>query len=144
MSVIANVITEDLTDYLISIQDKKKILLVENHCHLCKKQMDLLEENYEVHYAHSGFEGMDLADRYIPDLIIINSCIQDVDGYEFGRMIRKSSYFSNTKLMLLETPDISDHIYMNLFDSVVNKNLTNTNIDGVNFMKQIHKLLFVP
>jgi two-component system, cell cycle response regulator DivK len=51
----------------------------------------LLVEGYEVLEAGDGFEGIEVARRERPDLILMDMNLPDVDGYEMTRRIRDSA-----------------------------------------------------
>jgi two-component system, cell cycle response regulator DivK len=51
----------------------------------------LLVEGYEVLEAGDGFEGIEVARREHPDLILMDMNLPDVDGYEMTRRIRDSA-----------------------------------------------------
>ena len=43
---------------------------------------------YETHIAHRGSEGLTLARRQLPDLIILDIVLPDMDGYAVCRELR--------------------------------------------------------
>ena len=51
----------------------------------------LLVEGYEVLEAEDGVEGIEVARRERPDLILMDMNLPDVDGYEMTRRIRDSA-----------------------------------------------------
>lgn len=48
----------------------------------------LLVEDYEVFEAEDGLVGLEIAKRELPDLILMDMNLPDVDGYEMTRRIR--------------------------------------------------------
>lgn len=142
MVAVVNSIQNHIGDLIHFDFKKKKILLIENHDSLGIIENNILRDEYDIVRAHSGLEGIDFADRFVPDLIIVDSSIHDINGYNLARLIKNSHYFNKTKLMLLETPDIYYHQNMDYFDSIVSKGFRNKNLDRKIFRNQVKELLF--
>ena len=67
----------------------KRILVVEDQLDNRQIMHDLLESaGYEVLEAHSGDEGIALAENEQPDLILMDIQLPGVDGYEATRQIK--------------------------------------------------------
>lgn len=61
--------------------DKKRILVVDDEAELVKAlQIRLKQENYEVLVAYDGKEGLRKAQKYKPDLIILDILIPKMEG----------------------------------------------------------------
>ncbi len=77
---------------------QKTILYIEDNADnrlLIKRVLEA--EGYQMLEASCGEEGVSLATRLNPDLILIDINLPDIDGYEVTRQLRK-------KLALAETP----------------------------------------
>lgn len=69
----------------------KKVLVVEdNKDNFYLVQFQLAESGYEVIWAQDGEEGVKLAVKEKPDLIIMDIQLPGIDGLETTRMIRDS------------------------------------------------------
>lgn len=67
----------------------KKLLLIDDDPHLILLVKDYLEFNgYEVSTATHGREAIDILERDIPDLIICDVMMPEMDGYAFVEKIR--------------------------------------------------------
>ena len=67
----------------------ERILIVEDHEENRRLLRDLLTSvGYEFVEAVSGEEGLTLAETHVPDLILMDLQLPDVDGYEITRRIR--------------------------------------------------------
>ncbi len=69
---------------------KKKILIVEDNPDLSKVLELLLKNPYETISAKNGEEAVDLAVTEIPDLIIMDIIMPEMDGLEATRLIRQN------------------------------------------------------
>jgi DNA-binding NarL/FixJ family response regulator len=71
-------------------QDKKKLLLVDDDPNLVLLVKDYLEfRGYEVTAANNGREALQILDKNIPDMIICDVMMPEVDGYGFVADLRK-------------------------------------------------------
>jgi two-component system, OmpR family, alkaline phosphatase synthesis response regulator PhoP len=69
-----------------------KILVIEDELDVRENLVDLLEANdYEVRSAENGFLGAVLALEHIPDLIVCDVMMPEVDGHEVLQALRQSS-----------------------------------------------------
>lgn len=69
-----------------------KILVIEDEISVRENLVDLLEANdYEVSCAENGFLGAILAFDCIPDLIVCDVMMPEVDGHEVLEALRQSS-----------------------------------------------------
>jgi DNA-binding response OmpR family regulator len=69
---------------------RARILLVEDEVHLARPlQFNLEQEGYEVHSTPSGKEALSTLAAEHFDLIILDLMIEEMDGFEVARLIRK-------------------------------------------------------
>ena len=47
-------------------------------------------KGYTVHEAFNGLDGLKIADDIIPDVILLDINLPDIDGYEVARRLRRS------------------------------------------------------
>jgi DNA-binding LytR/AlgR family response regulator len=75
----------------------EKILIIEDDKAYIENIKTLLEEEgFNVAYAITGFDGIDLAKNEIPDLIICDIMLPDIDGYTILKELRRRE---KTKLL---------------------------------------------
>ncbi len=58
-------------------------------------------EGHEVHVAHDGRSGLDLARRLKPDVVLCDIGLPDLDGYAIARIIRRDEAIGSTRLVAL-------------------------------------------
>lgn len=79
-----------------------KILVVEDEVVLRENLRELLEmESYNVKTAGNGMEGLNMLESFIPDLILCDIKMVEMDGYEFIRRIRDINTFRNIPFIYL-------------------------------------------
>lgn len=68
----------------------KKIVLIEDNLEMRENTAEILElANYEVHTAENGKKGVSLAREIIPDLIVCDIMMPELDGYGVLYMLSK-------------------------------------------------------
>jgi len=65
--------------------------------------------NYQVLEAENGLEGWTIALKTIPDMIICDVMMQDIDGFELCRKIRKDERTSHIPIILLTALGSREH-----------------------------------
>ena len=71
---------------------KKKILIVDDDPHIREVISFALEqEGMEVWEAANGVEALELLDNQLPDLVILDVMMPEMDGLDVCRNIRKHS-----------------------------------------------------
>jgi len=67
------------------------------------------EHTYIIYEAKNGKEGFDIAAEVIPDIIISDILMPDIDGYELCKKIKKDERTSHIPLLLLTALHSKDH-----------------------------------
>ena len=69
---------------------KKKILIVEDNPDLNKMLQLLLQNSYYTISAMNGKQGVDMAATQLPDLILMDIMMPEIDGLQATRLIRQN------------------------------------------------------
>lgn len=96
---ISNQVDEKVSEFHES--DKTIILIVEDNFDLRKMIKEILSDNYSVLEAENGVRGLELAEDHIPDLIISDIMMPQMDGYELARRIKLNEKINHIPLILL-------------------------------------------
>lgn len=68
------------------------ILLIEDDKDILENIIEFLEmEGYKIYFANNGKRGVELARKLLPDLIICDVLMREMDGYEVLRLLINSS-----------------------------------------------------
>ena len=80
---------------------KKKILVVDDEISICMLLHNFLSENYEVSTMNSALEALDWLEGNLPDLIISDIQMSNMDGYEFLIKVRQRGFTKHTPIVML-------------------------------------------
>ena len=85
-----------------SNKDNKKLLLIDDDPNLILLVKDYLEfRGYEVMAAGNGREALEILNLHLPDMIICDVMMPEMDGYAFVNKIRQDSRTSSIPIMFL-------------------------------------------
>lgn len=91
-------------------------------------RMKLEEEGYDVDVAENGMNGIKMVAQTVPDLIILDYTLPDVDGSAVLREIRRDGTAVETPVIVLTNMDSEDVAKelakWNIVDYIVKVNLT--------------------
>ena len=79
----------------------KKILIVEDVELNRDLIVQLLEDDFEIFTAVDGAEGIRLAERERPDLILMDLSLPVIDGWEAARRIKANAALKDTPIIAL-------------------------------------------
>lgn len=99
----------------------KKILVVDDEPVIVKVVKSRLEANdYEVITAYNGEEALEKTEREMPDLIILDILMPNMNGYEFAKRVETNKSTKHIPIIVLTAKDkipnlfeiegIKDHI----------------------------------
>ncbi len=77
-------------------------------------ERSLKNDDYQISVADNGIDGLKLARKHMPDLVILDVIMPEMDGYEVCRMMRADSNLSEIPILFL-TAKIKDEDKVNGF-----------------------------
>ena len=80
---------------------KPSILIVEDNQELSQYIVNLLEPLYQPTTAESGKQGFAIAKQNVPDVILSDVMMEDGDGYQFVKSIRKDEITCHIPILLV-------------------------------------------
>ena len=87
--------------YLMKI-NKRKILVVDDDPYILMSLEFLMKKNgYDVMVARNGTEALDIVEKQIPDIVLLDIMMPDVDGYEICRYIKKTAKLKHAKVVFM-------------------------------------------
>lgn len=94
-------IASTLEDFQISNTNTKKILVIEDNNDMRNFISYELKKEYTVYQAIDGLQGLELAEKHSPDLIISDVMMPNMDGMEFCKKIKSDIKTSHIPVILL-------------------------------------------
>ena len=82
-------------------EERETILLVEDDYDLRKYLKNILKSDYHVLEANNGKEGLDIALNEIPNIIISDVMMPELDGIEMCKKIKKNTLTSHIPVLML-------------------------------------------
>jgi len=83
------------------MKEKKKVLIVEDEELIQKFFVEILEYKYEVHVANNGDEGLKIAGEIVPDMILLDIMMPQMDGFEVCTILRKEKKFDKSIIIMV-------------------------------------------
>ena len=90
---------------------KPLILIVEDNCDNVLYYKSILKNQYDLITAWNGEEGLNLAKKDIPDLIISDLMMPVMDGYQFVNEIKQNNLLNHIPIIVV-TAKATDETYM--------------------------------
>lgn len=96
---------------------KNQILIVDDEPNIVLSLEFLMRKNnFEVLIGRNGTEAQNILSQEVPDLVILDIMMPDVDGYQICQEMRSNDKFNDTKIIFLSaksnTADIEKGLEM--------------------------------
>jgi ligand-binding sensor domain-containing protein/signal transduction histidine kinase/AraC-like DNA-binding protein len=95
--------SEGHSDFVPQLRDNKrfKVLIVEDNPELQQLIGDSLNQNYQILFSGNGLEGRNIAIEEIPDLIISDVMMPEMDGFTLCEHLKKDERTNHIPIILL-------------------------------------------
>lgn len=90
-----------LTAKSTSNEDKKRLLVVEDNVDIRSFIKSILKDEFEIIEAQNGKQGLEKANHLIPDLILSDVMMPELDGFEMLKRIKEDEKTSHIPVVLL-------------------------------------------
>lgn len=90
------------------VSDKKAVLLVDDDCEIREYLAQVFKDRFIIYEAENGEMGMQLALKYIPDIIISDVVMQGMTGVELCAGIKAAPALNHIPVILLTASSSSD------------------------------------
>jgi putative two-component system response regulator len=80
---------------------RNSILLVEDSELNILQLTDILGDDYNLHVARDGQEGIEMAQKILPDLILLDIILPRLDGYEVIKILKEMTGTQNIPIIFL-------------------------------------------
>ena len=93
---------EEVEDCCVEIpEDTPTLLIIDDNRDICTLVKNVLSGSYAVITASSGAQGIRVATRYVPDLIICDVMMPGMNGYEVCKALKNEELTSHIPVLLL-------------------------------------------
>lgn len=104
-------IEKDLGLETVTEEAKPILLIVEDNIEVNEYLVSLFKQNYKTYNAFNGKAGLALALDIIPDVVVSDVMMPEMDGYEFCHLLKSSMSTSHIPVVLLTAQsDATAHI----------------------------------
>ena len=80
---------------------KNSVLIVDDDISSIKELNHILNPEYTIHIAKSGKDCIEAAEKFIPDVILLDIIMPDMDGYEVITMLKESEITKNIPVIFI-------------------------------------------
>jgi len=80
---------------------KNRILVAEDTSVIQEIIRELLGYHYDLEFANDGEEAIEMANKTIPDIILLDIMMPKVDGFDVCENLRKNPKFNNTIIIMI-------------------------------------------
>src|SRR5690606_4166646 len=105
------------------ISDKRSLLVVDDDVDIRNYIKNIFKSIYTVYEAEDGEEGLAMVRRKLPDLIITDYKMGELDGISFCQQLKNDTTFSNIPVILL-TANTGKDVQLKSLDSGADDFLT--------------------
>ncbi|WP_348797268.1 two-component regulator propeller domain-containing protein [Flavobacterium adhaerens] len=85
----------------VMLTEKRTVLIIDDNFEIRSYLIKLFSENYVVYSAQNGEEGLKLTKQHMPDLVISDITMDEMDGIELCRRIKENNDLSHIPVILL-------------------------------------------
>ena len=90
---------------------KGKILIIEDDRYISKMyQLKLSLEGYEVQVAENGREGVDKVKEFMPDIILLDILMPELDGFEVLKIVKGDDATKDIPVLIMSNLGQEDHV----------------------------------
>jgi len=94
----------------------KKILIIEDEEHIAEAEKLILQDKFKVLVAKNGTNGLAMAVKMRPDIIVLDIMLPHMSGYEICQKLRDEKSLSNTKIIMAtaKTQEADERLGLNM------------------------------
>lgn len=82
-----------------------KILIIDDNKEIVAFLAETLSQYYECRKAYNGKDALEIIEEYVPDLMIVDQMMPEMDGFTFTRSVRRNHLTATTPIIMLTAKD---------------------------------------
>lgn len=79
----------------------KRLLIIEDEEDIANAEKLILKDQFKVFVANTGSDGLAMAKKLRPDIIVLDIMLPHMSGYELCQKIRDEKSLANTKIVMV-------------------------------------------
>lgn len=83
------------------MEPTEKVLIVDDNKTMQNQLIEILQDFYQLEVASSGEEALEGVEQFMPDIILLDVILGEVDGYEVCQLLRQKVNFHDMKIIFL-------------------------------------------
>lgn len=89
----------------------KKVLIIDDEPNIVMAlEFALAKRGYDVYIGRDGLEAIAASEKYIPDVILLDIMMPNLDGYETIKILKKNEKLSHTAIILMSAKTAREDI----------------------------------
>ena len=122
---------------------KKRVLIVDDEADIREAMADYLEQNgYRVSQAADGAEGLELAIKDKPDVILLDLMMPVMDGHAMLDKLRQDPWGRNAKVVIMSAMDDVTNIG-SAYQTGITEYIIKSNASLEELAKKVREVLFM-
>jgi signal transduction histidine kinase len=114
---------EGVYEQSITAADQPKVLVVDDEPGMRRYLVDMLSSEYHVLQARNGAQGLKMAQQDMPDLMVLDLMLPEIDGLEVCRRLKAQESTRAIKIILL-TARVDEHAKLTALENGADDFLT--------------------
>ena len=106
---INSLILEEIESKKQINEKRESILIVEDDYDLRSYLKNCLQNKYRIIEAHNGVEGLEYATKNLPDIIISDVMMPEMDGIEMCKKLKSNLETSHIPILMLTAKNVQEH-----------------------------------
>ena len=87
---------------------RKKIIIVDDNASYLSVVRTLLKQYYDTYPVPSGAKFFKIMEKFIPDLVLLDISMPDMDGYEVIKIMKENPRFKDIPVVFITAKDDED------------------------------------
>jgi len=88
--------------------ERKKIIIVDDNASYLSVVRTLLKQYYDTYPVPSGAKLFNILEKFIPDLILLDISMPEMDGYEVLKIMKENPRFKDIPVVFITAKDDED------------------------------------
>ena len=140
--ILENIAAEKLPNTVKPIDGKKRLLIIEDsEAAIIQIQKVVAHENVMVDFATNGIEALQYVEKTIPDGIILDLMMPEMDGFEVLEKIRGSAETANIPVLILTAKTLTKSDLSILSSNNVAQLIQKGDVDVKELLSKINALI---